>query len=188
MKIALFGGRFDPPHIGHFLIAQQILDFRSDIDKVILVPAFKHQWKPIVASAKDRLAMLKKFISPKIEVSDIEIKRGGISYSIDTIRAIKEKTQDDLFWIVGADILSEFNKWNKADDLLKEAKFLIFPRDLCNLPDKIPAGFEIISSSKILTTNISSTVIRERIKTGKSIKGLVFKEVEEYIKRHNLYV
>jgi nicotinate-nucleotide adenylyltransferase len=188
MKIALFGGRFDPPHIGHFLIAQQVLDFRSDIDKVVFVPAFKHQWKPIVASPEDRLEMLKSFRSPKIEISDIEIKRGGISYSIDTIRGIRKDTLAEIFWIVGADILTEFGKWKKADELLKEAKFLIFPRDSYNLPKKLPAGFDMIRPLNALSTNFSSTSIRERVKAGKSIKGLVFSEVEKYIKEHNLYV
>jgi nicotinate-nucleotide adenylyltransferase len=188
MKIAILGGRFDPPHIGHFLVAQQVLDYRLDIDKVLLVPAFQHQWKPIIASPKDRLEMLWPFATPQIEISDVEIKRGGVSYSIDTIKTIKEKTSAQIFWIVGSDILAEFHKWEKAEDLLKLATFLIFPRDPHALPKVIPQGFEVIRSEKILTTNFSSTIVRERIRMGKSIKNIVPETVEKYIKEHKLYV
>jgi nicotinate-nucleotide adenylyltransferase len=188
MKIAILGGRFDPPHIGHFLVARQVLDFRKDIDKVLLVPAFKHQWKPIIASPKDRIEMLKFFVEPRIEVSDIEIKRKGISYSIDTIKAIKEKTGAEIFWIVGSDILPEFKKWKHAGELLKLATFLVVPRDPHALPKNIPAGFEIISSPKLITTDFSSTLIREKIKNGESIKNLVPECIEKYIIEHKLYV
>lgn len=188
MKIAILGGRFDPPHVGHFLVAQQVLDYRSDIDKVLLIPAFQHQWKPIIAGPKDRLEMLQSFAMPKIEISDVEIKRGGVSYSIDTIKTIKQESNAEIFWIVGSDILSEFHKWKRAEDLLRLATFLIFPRDPHALPKAIPAGFEVIRSEKLLTTNFSSTIVRERIREGKSIKHLVPESVEEYIREHNLYV
>ena len=188
MKIAILGGRFDPPHIGHFLVARQVLDFRKDIDKVLLVPAFQHQWKPIVAAPDDRLAMLKSFVTPGIEISDVEIKRKGISYSIDTIKTIKTETGAEIFWIVGSDILAEFHKWKKAENLLKLATFLIFPRDPHALPKVIPQGFEVIKSEKLLTTNFSSTIVRERVLMGKSIKNIVPESVEMYIKEHKLYV
>jgi nicotinate-nucleotide adenylyltransferase len=188
MNIAIFGGRFDPPHMGHLLAVKQVLEFRKDIDKVLLVPASKHQWKPIVASAKDRIAMLKFFLGPQIEISDTEIKRRGISYSVDTIKAIKQQSGAKIFWIVGSDIVPEFKKWKKSDDLLNLATFLIVPRDPHALPKTIPDGFQIISSPKLVSTDYSSTLIRERISQGKSISGLVPKEVEMYIKKHKLYV
>jgi len=187
MKIAILGGRFDPPHIGHFLVAKQVLELRKDIDKVLFIPAFQHQWKPIIASPSDRIEMLKSFLGSGIEISDVEIKRGGISYSIDTIKAIKEETNAEISWIVGSDILSEFHRWKKVDDLLKMATFLVFPRDPHTLPKVIPQGFEVIRSPKLLVTNFSSTAIREKIKNGESIQYLVPESVEEYIKTHNLY-
>jgi nicotinate-nucleotide adenylyltransferase len=188
MKIAILGGRFDPPHIGHFLVARQVLDFRKDIDKVLLVPAFKHQWKPIIASPKDRIEMLKFFVEPKIEISDVEIKRKGVSYSVDTIKTIKEQTGAEIFWIVGSDILPEFKRWKNADELLKLATFLVVPRDPHALPKKVPEGFEVVSSPKLITTDFSSTLIRDKIKKGKSIKNLVPECIEQYIKEHKLYV
>jgi nicotinate-nucleotide adenylyltransferase len=187
MKIAILGGRFDPPHIGHFLIAKQVLELRPDIDKVLFVPAFQHQWKPIIASPADRIEMLQSFMGARMEISDVEIKREGISYSIDTVRKIKKDSNSKIFWIVGSDIVLEFHRWKKVDDLLKLATFLVFPRNPHALPKALPQGFEIISSPKLLTTNFSSTAIRDKIRNGESIKYLVPGKVEEYIKEHKLY-
>lgn len=188
MKIAVLGGRFDPIHVGHILIARQVLELAPGIDKVIFVPAFQHQWKPIVASPKERIAMIESCLEDKMEVSDIEIKRKGISYSIDTIKALKKITGADICWIIGSDILPEFDRWGKRAELTKEATFLVFPRDPYDLPTDLPKGFELISDPNLLVTSFSGTAIRDRIKAGKSIKYLVPEEVERYIKENKLYV
>lgn len=187
MNIAILGGCFDPPHIGHWLVIRQVLEIRSDIDKLLLVPAFQHQWKPIFASPSDRLNMLSPFAQQRVEVSDIEIVRRGISYTIDTIKHMRSEIKGDVLWIVGSDILAEFDRWEKREELARLASFLIFPRDPYNLPQKLPPGFEAIRNKDILTTNFSSTAIRERVKKGKSITYLVPKEVETYIYKHKLY-
>ncbi len=187
MKLAILGGRFDPPHIGHFLIAWQTLELYPEIDKVIFVPAFKHAWNPITASAQDRMSMIKSSLEKGMEVSDIEIKRQKTSYAIDTVNTLKKKTNAEIYWIVGSDILPEFHKWKNHEELVRIARFIVFPRDPHLLPKKIPQGFEIVRSPKLLTTNFSSSLIRERVKQKKSIKYLVPEAVEEYIKKHNLY-
>lgn len=188
MKIAILGGSFDPPHLGHYFVIKQILEIKHDIDKILLVPAFKHQWKPIQASPKDRLAMLQSLVNEKVEISDIELRRQGVSYTVDTIREIKNKTNADIFWIVGSDILPEFNRWDNTEGLFELTTFLVFPRDPHRVPKKIPAGFEVIRDKNLITTSISSTAIRQRVKEGKSISYLVPKEVEEYIFEHKLYL
>lgn len=187
-KVAIFGGRFDPPHLGHYWVARQILDFHKEIGKVILVPAFKHQWKGVTGSPEDRLAMLTSFVGDGIEISDVEYQRKGVSYSIDTIKGIKRKTNAEVFWVVGSDILLEFDRWEKAEELVREAKFLVFPRDPYHLPKKIPSGFEVLSDKGLITSNLSSTVIKQRRKAGLSLKGFVTPEVEDYIKRKKLYL
>lgn len=187
MNIAVLGGSFDPPHVGHYLVAKQILEFRPDIEKVILMPSFKHQWKKTFCSARERVEMLQSFLERNIEISDIELKREGVSYTIDTIKEVKDKTGASVYWIIGSDILSEFDRWEKTDDMLKLAKFIVFPRDPYHLPENIPQGFEVIQDKNLVTTNISSTVIRQRIKEGKSIKYLVPEKVEEYILNNKLY-
>ncbi|MDP3941225.1 MAG: nicotinate (nicotinamide) nucleotide adenylyltransferase [bacterium] len=186
-KVAIFGGRFDPPHLGHYWVVRQILDFRPDIGRVILVPAFQHQWKPAVATPEQRMAMLSFHTQKDIAVSDIELQREGVSYTIDTIRALKQEEKAEIFWIVGSDILLEFDRWEKKDELVKEATFLIFPRDPYHLPEKIPQGFEVLSDHRLITSNLSSTVIKQRRKAGLSLKGFVLPEVEQYIVEHGLY-
>lgn len=188
MKIAVLGGRFDPIHVGHLLIARQVLEFDKSIDKVIFVPAYEHHWKPIQASPTDRTQMIKSVLEDKMEVSDIEIKREGVSYSIDTIKALKKETGAEIFWVVGSDIVREFGKWKNPEELVKEATFLVFPRDPYKLPDSLPTGFRLVKTSTLQVANFSSTVIRDRIKEGKTIKYLVAPQVEDYIKENNLYV
>lgn len=188
MKIAVLGGRFDPIHVGHLLIARQVLEFDPSIDKVLFVPAYEHHWKPIQASPEDRIAMITSLLEDGMEVSDIEIKRRGVSYSIDTIKALKEETGAEIVWVVGSDIVKEFDKWKDADQLVKEATFLVFPRDPYKLPENLPVGFKLVESSTLQVANFSSTVIRQRIKEGKTIKYLVSEKVEKYIKENNLYV
>lgn len=187
MKIAILGGSFDPPHIGQYLVIRQILEIRKDIDKILVIPAFKHQWKASNVSAGDRLKMAKSLLQEKTEISDIEIKRQGVSYAIDTIKEIKRQTNAEIFWIIGVDIVGEFRRWEKAEELISLATFLVFPRDPYHLPKKLPKGFELVTNENLITTNISSTAIRKRIKEGKSIKHLVTKEVEEYIIKNKLY-
>lgn len=188
MRIAILGGRFDPIHTGHILIARQVLELVPRIDKVLFVPAYQHQWKPTVASPQARIVMIESVLEDRMEVSDVEIKRGGVSYSIDTIKALKKQTGAEIFWIIGSDILPEFHRWVKASELTKEAKFLVFPRDPYDLPTDLPEGFELISGKNLLVTSFSGTSIRERIAKGLSIKYLVPSVIEDYIKNNKLYV
>lgn len=188
MNIAVLGGSFDPPHIGHYFVIQQILELRKEIDKILLVPAYQHQWKPAFASIEHRISMLQYFVNNRIEISDVEIKRKGISYTIDTIKELKAQTGGELYWIVGSDIIYEFERWQRKEELIKEAHFLVFPRDPYHLPKKLPQGFECVQDKYLITTNISSTTIRQRIKTGKDISYLVPEKVEKYIIQHKLYM
>lgn len=187
MKIAVLGGTFDPPHIGHALIAEQVLEKRSDIEEVWLVPAAQHHWKPTEVSARHRMEMLKLIGSSKIVLSDIEILRGGVSYTVDTAREIKEKFGYEVYWLIGSDIIPEFHKWKKADELSRLTKFLVFPRNTYEIPKDLPPGFEAIPAEGLITSNISSALVRARLKKGLPIKHLVPQEIEEYIKKNNLY-
>ncbi len=187
MNIAVLGGSFDPPHIGHYLVVKQIQELRPDIDKILLVPAFRHQWKQIQASAKDRLAMTRYLIDGKVELSDMEIKRERGEYTIDTIRQLKKQIDARFYFIVGSDIIYEFDRWEKTEELIQLTTFLVFPRDPYHIPKTVPKGFELIQDKHLITTNLSSTTIRDRIKNGKSIEHLVPKEIENYIIQHRLY-
>jgi nicotinate-nucleotide adenylyltransferase len=187
MNVAVLGGSFDPPHMGHYWISRQVLEKRKDIEKVLLIPVAKHQWKPIIASVDDRLKMLNTLVSENIEVSDIEIKRGGISYTEDTLKELVKK-YEKVYWIVGSDILQEFDKWDKKEELLSLTTFLVFPRDPYLMPKELPSGFQPILGDDLITSNISSTKVKSRIRQNLSIKNFVTKEVEEYIQHNKLYI
>ena len=131
MKKCIFGGTFDPPHIGHLLIAQTICE-AEEFDKIIFVPAYKnpHKSKEVSSSVDNRLKMLESAVegNPHFEISDNELKRGGISYSLETIKHIKKEqnlTRDDLYLLMGSDNLKYFHKWHKPEEILEECKVIV---------------------------------------------------------------
>ena len=187
MKLAIFGGRFDPPHLGHLWVAKQVLDFVPDITEVILMPAFQHQWKETQVSWKQRLEMVSLITNSRITSSDIEMKRKGVSYSIDTIREIRKERNAEVAWIIGSDIVSEFHRWEKSKELFREAEFLVFPRDPYHIPKDVRKEFKILKHPNLVTSNLSSTIVRKRIKEGLSISNFVPDEVEAYINKNSLY-
>ena len=186
MKIAILGGRFDPPHMGHCQIAQQVLEARPDIDRLIFIPAYKHPWREIVASPEDRIAMLRTSLPERAEVWDTEIKH-KIERTIDSLKLLKEKLDADLYWVVGSDILPEFHRWKGFEKLTELATFLVFPRSGYPLPEKLPKGFEKIDSPSLLISDFSSTAIRDLVKNKRPIKHFVPPGVEKYIIENNLY-
>ena len=190
VRIAILGGSFDPPHLGHLLVAQQTLDF-AKIDEVWLMPCFFHPFDKKITSGQKRLEMcqsaIEEFNNRKIRVSDFEIRLKKKSYTIETILILKKTFKSDhFFWLIGSDNLSSFKKWKDWQKLLTETKFLVFPRIDYPLT-KIPQGFTLIKSKRLISSNLSSEAVRMRVKNGLSIKGLVTTVVEEYISRNRLY-
>lgn len=187
MNIAILGGRFDPPHWGHFWVARQVLEKGPNIDEVWLMPVHTHPWKGSYADPQDRLNMATLLEAPGIKASSVEIMRSGTSYTIETIKHLKENYQEHKFyWIVGSDAIADFFKWRQAQKLSQLIPFLVFPRS--GYPIKIlPFGMKKINGAETIQTNLSSTHIRERLKKGLSIYGLVPPQIEEYIKKKNLY-
>ena len=190
MKICLFGGTFNPPHIGHLLIAQTVCE-EENFDKIIFIPANKPPHKSNVASVQHRLAMLEIAISgnPKFSISDIEIMRGGISYSIETIKKIKKENIDyDLYYLIGSDSLLEFSSWKGPREILNECKDLVAIRPGFR-PSDIPAWIlHRIQFANVPRFQISSTNIRNRWKENKTIRYMVTLPVWEYINKHDLYL
>ncbi len=188
MNVAILGGRFDPPHYGHVWVARQILEKGPAISQVWLMPVNKHPWKDTVADSSDRLSMVRLIEGNGLKSSAIEIERGGTSYTVETIKVLKENYPTyKFYWIVGSDTLNDFSKWRQAQKLSLIAPFLVFPRG--GYPIKmLPIGMQKINGDELIQTNLSSTHIRNRLQKGLSIYGLVPSQVEEYIRQKKLYV
>ncbi len=194
--IAIYGGSFDPIHIGHLRLAEDVRE-EFNFRQVIFVPAYISPFKEgYFASPEDRINMIKLAIkyNPYFSFDDFEIKKGGKSYTIDTIRYFKEKFEN-LFFIVGTDAFLFLHKWKDYEELINLTNFVVLLRGNdskelvknyieTNFP-KNKNSFYIFQSRKI---DISSTEIRKKIKEGRSIKYLVLPEVEEYIKEKKLYL
>ena len=188
-RIGIFGGTFDPPHKGHIAIAEQAKR-QLGLDCVWFIPAYipphKHQHSP--TSAQHRLKMIKLAISgrKKFKISAIELKRRGISYTIDTLKVFKQQFPEaELVLIIGADNLSQFNAWKSPRTILQLASLAVYKRKGFNPSLKDSAIDFILLKGRML--RVSSTEIRNRIEKGLPIRALVPNPIVLYIKRHSLY-
>ncbi len=187
-KIGVFGGTFDPLHIGHLIIAERARE-EFKLQKIIFIPTNIPPHKsPPLALALDRLELVKIAIQdkPYFEVSDMEIKRKGVSYWVDTLRELKKGyPKDEIFTLIGMDEALDFMNWKEPIEILKLSRFIIItrPSSVGVYPPSLLEKADFIS----LNLDISSTEIREHIKRGKSIKHLVSEKVEAYMKEKKLY-
>jgi len=184
MKIGILGGVFNPPHIGHLIVAQQVLDF-TDLDEVWFLPSYgQHPPKPHVATVEHRLAVTKMLQVPKTRVSTIEIDHKLDGNTIHLLPYLPKEHQ--FTFIMGADWLPSFHLWGRWQELLKKMPFLVFPRN--GYPNEpLYKHMTLLKHDLLMTSNISATKIRERIKQGLPIDQFVPKEVAEYIASHGLY-
>ena len=193
MKTCIFGGTFDPPHIGHLLIAQTIIE-SENFERLIFVPANISPAKKgkIISSSKKRLDMLNMALTgnENFEISDFEINKGDVSYTIDTITEFANTLnldKKDLYFLMGSDTLGGFHNWKDPKKIM----------DLCNIIVAIRPGFtpsdipqwilDKVHFANIPQFEISSTTIRARWRDGKTIRYMVPKEVWEYINKNGLY-
>ena len=184
MTICIFPGTFNPIHIAHLKMAQIALE-KYDFEKIIFIPAYIPPHKEVNSNlAEHRYNMVKLAISKnsKFEVSDIEYKTECKSYTLLTVKKIREEygITDKLNMIIGTDAFSKIKTWYKTDELKNLVHFIVFPRgnDIIKKEDYAGYSFELVDTNK---TDISSTEIRNEHK-----KGTV-KEVEEYIAKNELY-
>jgi len=186
-KIGILGGTFNPIHIGHLILAEEARE-KLKLDKVIFVPTYlpPHKDNSGIAEAGDRFKMLKLAIKGNkyFLASDIEIKRDGKSYTIDTIRELKKiYPKDDLCFITGSDLLKYLNDWKDLPEILKMVKFVVATRP-GYLLEKIPS---YISTVAIRAVDVSAFEVRQAVKEGRSFRYLVPEAVNDYIVKHRLY-
>ena len=201
-RIGIFGGTFNPIHMGHLIMADEVCKHHH-LSKIIFMPAYipPHKYVDDLAEAQHRYEMIKAAICGKstLEVSDIEIKREGKSYTIDTILEIQNRYGEDseIYLIMGADSLNELELWKDIKRLSQLCHFVIVNRPGFKTEASVRL-VEIIGSASLLDlerlrieispVDISSTNIRQRVNDSDEIEGLVPKCVEAYIKEHGLYL
>lgn len=210
MRAGIFGGTFNPVHNGHLRAAEEIRESFT-LDRVFFVPAFipPHKKTREIADAEDRLSMVRRAIKGNslFTLSGIEIKRGGISYSIDTLQTM-EKKLDELYYLIGIDAFSEIHTWHRYTDLFSHAHFIVMVRPshkrrsgLSLFPPRVRKQMKTLSDGTfqhssgkkvylhhVTQLDISATTIRASIGEGKSIRYLVPAAVEKYIKEKGLYL
>ena len=188
--MGILGGTFNPIHLGHLLIAQDALE-QAGLARVLLIPTAVPPHKPLAGnvSARHRLHMLQLAIAgdPRFAVDDLEIRRGGKSYSVETLTALRERWPAvDFYFIIGADSLPELPQWRAVDRLVQLCRFLVFAR-----PGSMPAASRLPGlRSRWFSTHpcaISSREIRKRLAGRQSIRYLVPEPVRRYIERQKLY-
>jgi len=200
-RLGLFGGSFDPIHLGHLITASSVAE-QLDLQQVIFIPSAMppHKQYEKLTAPRHRLAMTKLAVrdNPRFTASDIELKRTGPCYTILTIRDMKAAHgQAELFWIIGADSLPELPTWYNIEQLLVECHIVTTSRPgwenqqaLQHLADRFNPDQINLIKQNVLTTpriEISATDIRRRVAAGRSIQYLVPEAVRNYIMEHNLY-
>lgn len=200
MKLGIFGGSFDPIHIGHLLLAETCRE-ACELDKVLFIPAAVPPHKPdrVLASDKHRVEMIKLALAgnPSFQLSTLELERGGVSYTVDTLTNLQEENPDDeLFLLMGGDSLDEFSTWKDPERICELAVPLVVGRSGSPPPDvKVLAAF--CDKNRIAEIEqyqvefpmfeISSTELRERVNSRRSIRYRTPRAVEIYIQQQQVY-
>ncbi|TMC11479.1 MAG: nicotinate (nicotinamide) nucleotide adenylyltransferase [Chloroflexi bacterium] len=195
MKLGVMGGTFDPIHLGHVAMAEAGADC-AGLDRVLLIPAGVPPHRAAAtAPAGDRLAMARLAAAghPRLEVSDIELRRAGPSYTADTLRALaRERPGAELHLLLGWDAARELHAWHAPDEVLRLARPVVVSRPGYPVPterDLAAAGIEPTWAilCDVRTPDVESTDVRRLVEHGSSLAGLVDPAVEVYLKRHRLY-
>lgn len=188
MRIGIVGGTFDPPHLGHLLLASDVYEALG-LDRVVLVPAavppHKHGLPRTPAAL--RLEMLRAAVAgdPRFEVADLELRRAGPSYSVDTLRELRGRWPDAaLFFVLGADQLRELPSWREPDEVARLATLTGVARD--GQAPVAPGGYDV-EVVPITRIDVSSSMIRDRAAAGRGVRYFVPPAVEAIIEREGLY-
>jgi len=185
-RIGILGGTFNPPHLGHLVIADQVAT-QLGLDRVLFMPDAEppHVDRKLTIPAKDRVAMVKSAIAdnPRFDLELTEVERGGRSYTYDTmIQLTRAHPENQYYFIIGGDMVAYLPKWYRIDELLKLVQFVGVCRQ----------GFSHQSPYPVLWVDvpqigISSTMVRDQVRRGQSVRYLVPTMVDLYIKEHLLY-
>ena len=192
MRLGVFGGTFDPVHIGHLILAEAARE-QLQLDRVRFVPA-GDPWRKShldVTPAQHRLAMVRLAVANNqaFEVDDCEVVREGHSYTVDTLRLMRRGLgpEDELYLIVGEDALADMPNWRDPEGISGEAKIAVVPRQEVELPPNLPFKPWRLVQVEMPYIGISSTGLRERVRRGQSLRYMVPEAIEAYIREQGLY-
>ena len=198
-KIGIFGGTFNPIHLGHIRLGQLVLD-EIKLDKILFIPdnTPPHKSNKELASGTDRLEMINISLKDhkNMESSDIELKREGKSYTYETLLELKKQNpNDELFLLTGADMFLTLDKWREPETIFKSANIIGVPRvnsDFEKMEEYAenvikPMGAKVFMLSQTVFDTASSTYVRENIEDYQKIKDMITPEVYRYIKEKGLY-
>ncbi len=204
MRRGIFGGTFDPPHVGHLMVASDAFETLA-LDRLVFVPNARQPLKDaaVTTSAEDRLEMVRRAIAgdPRFDVDDCEVTRGGPSYSVDTLTHFADAhPADEHFFLVGADVGTSFAQWREPRRVLELARLAVLRRGAPGEPgdesddavrkrflvegnpdDRLPV---VVHTRRV---DVSSTEVRDRVRTGKPLTGFVVDPVARYITERGLY-
>lgn len=189
MRLGLYGGRFDPPHIGHLLVAAGAR-VALGLDRVLFIPSKAPPHKGTEASAQARyeMTLLATAENPQFFVLDLELKREGTSYSVDTVETLLEEYPDaELFYLTGVDAYADIATWQRAPDLVTKVQMVAYPRPGYGLEGLEPYFLERVKLLELPVFEVSSTVLRQRLRAGESMRYLLPDAVAVYIAKHEIY-
>lgn len=190
-RIALFGGSFNPPHVGHLALAEAARD-EAGLDRVLWMPAATppHKQDAALPAGHHRLAMttLATEGNHAFAASDLELRRAGVSYTVDTLRTLHaEHPNAELVLLIGGDSLVQFGSWREPEEILRRATLLVYPRSGADFTDLDPAVLRRVTMLERPLLDLSATAVRALLRAGRSARYLVPDRVLAYAAEHGLY-
>lgn len=190
-RVGLFGGSFNPPHVGHLVVAEGARDAAA-LDRVLWMPAATppHKRDDDLPAAEHRLAMTRLATEDHgaFAVSDLELRRAGVSYTVDTLQTLQaEHPGAELLLLIGGDSLAQFHTWREPDEILRRVELLVYPRpgfDLSAVDAAVRRRATVLDRPLL---DLSSTAVRDLLRAGRSARYLVPDAVLAYAEEHGLY-
>jgi nicotinate-nucleotide adenylyltransferase len=194
MNIVLFGGAFNPPHLGHLLVIQQAFELISELDELWILPCYRHTFQKELASSQARVAMVRLLmreipdnLQKRVKLETVEIDKQLSGETYEALQLMKERYPEYHFsFLMGSDQLRSFTKWGQWEQLLKELPFYVYPRNGFDEPVTLP-NMTLLRAETQVITNISSTLIRKRIARNQPLIHLVPEPIIDYLGAHKLY-
>jgi len=191
MKLGIYGGTFSPPHVGHLIVATAVRE-QLALEQVVFVPGAlpPHKTGQEILAGEHRLAMLRLAVEgdPGLGVSDVELRRGGVSYTVETLEEIaRARAGAELHLLIGMDNYVEFDTWREPDRILRLAKLVVMTRPGYTARGAPQLPPERVVFCDVPEIEVASRHIRKRVREGKSIRYLVPPAVERYVMEHRLY-